>query len=165
MSAKIEIQTLIGEIVKTMAVLDKMAAYHASYSAALPTQDKRTTENAIVLSEIMSNFYTCLETVFLRISQFFENSLCKNRWHNDLLDKMSVNIPSIREPVLSCSSASELHEFLRFRHFRRYYYSFDYDWDRIGMLSAKFKKLYPLVKADMEHFIEFLNRLASEKPT
>jgi hypothetical protein len=35
----------------------------------------RTTEQAIVLADVLVSIYICLETVFLRISQHFENRL------------------------------------------------------------------------------------------
>lgn len=41
-----------------------------------------------------------LSTLFLRISQFFENSLESSRWHTDLLDKMTLHITGIRERVV-----------------------------------------------------------------
>jgi len=31
---------------------------------------------------LLENYYTCAETIFVRISQFFENSLSKERWHS-----------------------------------------------------------------------------------
>ena len=36
---------------------------------------RQSTENAIIVSDVFVSFYTCIETAFLRISQFFENAL------------------------------------------------------------------------------------------
>jgi len=68
----------------------------------------RTRENAIVVAEILTNYHTCLETAFLRISQFSENSLDPERWHNDLLDKMLLGIDGIRPAVLSEAARAAL---------------------------------------------------------
>ena len=40
---------------------------------------------ALVGQQWSENYCTCLETIFLRISQHFENRLDPARWHNDLL--------------------------------------------------------------------------------
>ncbi|MEE9307634.1 MAG: hypothetical protein V3V57_08965 [Spirochaetia bacterium] len=33
---------------------------------------------------------------------------------------------------------TDLEELLRFRHFKRYYFEFDYDWDRLELVRTKF---------------------------
>ena len=35
----------------------------------------RTSVSALIVAGLVENYYTCLETIFVRISQFFENSL------------------------------------------------------------------------------------------
>ena len=54
--------------------------------------------------------YTALETLFLRVSQFFENRLAPDRWHSDLLEKMTLEVPGIRQPLI----ARDLDDFDRF---------------------------------------------------
>jgi len=161
MSAKTDVRVLIKELEKSLAVLDKMHAFYESYTKTLPPASQRTTENAIVLAEILTNFYTCLETIFLRISQFFENSLRKDRWHQDLLEKMTLSIENLREAVISDSAAKHLAEFLRFRHFRRYYFTFEYDPDRLEMLRIKYETTFLMVKSDLNRFLLFLDNLSS----
>lgn len=47
----------------------------------------RTPISALIVAGLLENYYTCLETIFLRISQSFENNLDPARWHNDLLQR------------------------------------------------------------------------------
>ena len=39
----------------------------------------------LIVAGLLDNYYACLETVFLRISQFFENELSSDHWHADRL--------------------------------------------------------------------------------
>jgi hypothetical protein len=128
------------------------------------TQDarERTTEQAIVLADILVSYYTCLETMFLRISQLFENDLAPEKWHQDLLRKMSLRIEGIRDPVISDNTAALLSELLRFRHFKRYYFEFEYDWERIDFLREKFDRLRSAAESDLALFTQFLRRLAEQ---
>ena len=90
-----------------MAPANRIAALAAELDAALPVLDRinrfydqfhqqtaarQSTENAIIVSDVFVSFYTCLETPFLRISQFFENALDDSRWHEQLLRAMTRTI-------------------------------------------------------------------------
>jgi hypothetical protein len=97
--------------------------------------------------------------VFLRISQFFENTLDPERWHTDLLEKMTLQIEGVRLPAVSQSNYTNLMELLKFRHFRRYYFELEYDWDRLDFLVKKMQAAHPGVTKDLERFIVFLDQL------
>jgi len=158
MSEKYEdIYTLEAEIEKSIKALIKIEIFYNELKELI--NDRSDTRNAITLSEIIVNYYTCLETVFFRISSFFENNLSKERWHSELLHKMTLHIKGIREPVISDQSYKILDEFRRFRHFKRYYFDFAYDWDRLEFLQKKFDILIANIKNDLNSFIEFLNNL------
>ena len=84
------------------------------------------------------SFYTCAETAFLRSSQLFENALDSSRWHEQLPRAMTRTIPFVRERVISDTSYTALSELRRFRHLKRYYLEFEYDWDRLELVRAKY---------------------------
>lgn len=153
----VELRELIGEVDKTQSVLDRLGAL---YDDARGGDVDRTLEKAVFLTDVMVNFYTCLETVFFRISQFFESALPKDRWHAELLRKMSLNVPGIREAVLTDETVGLLDELRRFRHFKRYYYSMDYDWDRLDYLGGVFDKVRARIPSELNRFRSFLDRLA-----
>ena len=154
--------TLSSELQKSRGVLARIVDFYDRYLDQTHGARARTTEQAIVLADILVSYYTCLETMFLRISQFFENDLLSEKWHQDLLDKMTLRIQGIRENVISDDTAALLSELLRFRHFKRYYFEFEYDWDRIDFLRKKFEQLRPAVESDLDRFAEFLRRLADQ---
>ena len=158
MSAESKIHSLLGELERTRALLRRIEEF---YDERFPAEE-RTTDAAIVLSEILGNYYTCLETFFLRVSQTFENHLSRDAWHRDLLGKMVLRIPGEREPLLSEISYGAAGELLQFRHFKRYYLEFDYDWDRLELVEKKFATLRPNLEEDFAHFAQFLRQLADD---
>ena len=40
--------------------------------------------------------------------------------------------------MISDATCAALSELRRFRHFKRYYFSFDYDWDRLELVRSKY---------------------------
>ncbi len=49
-----------------------------------------------IYSGLLENHYTCLQTIMLRVSQYFESNLDPARWHDDLLEKMRLRIENVR---------------------------------------------------------------------
>ncbi len=153
MSDDDRLYALIAEIEKSMSVLTRIEDYYAEYTTQSVEGDAPTRENRIVIAEMLANYYTCLETVFLRISQYFENDLSRDRWHHDLLDKMTLSIEGVRPRVLSEESHAALREIMRFRHFKRYYLEFEYDWDKLEFLCRKLDIARPAVRRDLDRLL------------
>ncbi|MGA2974151.1 MAG: hypothetical protein ABSF77_02450 [Spirochaetia bacterium] len=154
-----KIAELIAGIEKNERTLDKL---QASLATALKHDVQvlgRTENAALIIAGLLENYYTCLETVFLRISQFFENSLSGQRWHAELLEKMTIHIEGVRIPAVSEGNHGNLWELLKFRHFRRYYFETGYDWDRLDLLVKKLTTAHPVVKQDLTRFIAFLRAI------
>ncbi len=119
----------------------------------------RTPRAAVLVAGLIENYYTCAETVFVRISRFFENNLSPERWHKELLDRMTLAIEGIRPRVLGDESTRDLVELLRFRHFRRYYFGSAYDWDRIDELITRIHRTHPRLVRELEAFVAFIAEL------
>jgi len=159
MNVKDEIALLIGRIEKSEEILKKITY---QYDRFLETDFQimgRKNTSAIVIAEFLVDYYTCLETLFLRISQFFENNLQTERWHADLLEKMTLRIEGLREPVISDQTYGQLKELMRFRHFRRYYFELEYDWDKLDFLVKKFTQLRATIEKELSLFKVFLRQL------
>ena len=119
----------------------------------------RTQRAAIMVAGIIESYYTCIETVFLRISQFFENSLRPERWHHDLLERMNLEIADVRPRVISDEVYSDLVELMRFRHFRRYYFSLAYDWERLDAVLDRLSRTHPVLCEELEAFHSLIEKL------
>ena len=77
----------------------RLEAVHTTLEGALTDEITRlgkTPVSALIIAGLLENYYTCLETIFLRISQHFENRLGSDRWHRDLLQKMTLEIKGVR---------------------------------------------------------------------
>ncbi len=72
---------------------------------------------------------------------------------------MFLRIAGTREAVLSDKAYGILVELLRFRHFKRYYFEIEYDWDRLDFLVKKLDQLGPIIRQDIAAFIGFLERI------
>jgi len=154
-----ELSILTSVAKDTRALIAGLYAKLDAFQAHELAQLGRVPITASYLADLIDSIYTCLETLFLRISRFFENELESDRWHQDLLDKMRIEISGVRKAVLSDATYRRLREILRFRHFRRYYFEMDYDWDKLDFLSRKLTELRSLIATDLDKFLEFLSQL------
>jgi hypothetical protein len=154
------ILALVGEIHDGLKAVAKIEGFLVEYEETSIRGKRPGVEQALALSQALGNYYTCLATVFFRISQFFENSLPSARWHQALLERMTFEIPETRPAVISHSTQQGLQELLRFRHFSRYYYAFDYDWDKLRFLLLKFNQVRVAVVDELEGFTQTLRQVA-----
>lgn len=154
---------LIGEIKESLIAFNKIHHLYLSYVAVFTDEKNRDIRDAVLLTEILCNSYTCLETILFRISRAFENHLSSDKWHKELLHKMRIEIPGLRKAVLSQESYLLLDELRRFRHFKRYYFEFDYDWLKLDYLKIVYEKLVPLISLELESYIDFLRELIDDE--
>lgn len=85
-------EVLLGELDKGLDTLTGLQSFFEQSLAEDLPKLGRGRSAAVLLAGIIDTYYTCLETMFFRISQFFENSLSKDRWHADLLRNMRIAV-------------------------------------------------------------------------
>ncbi|WPL16900.1 hypothetical protein Thiowin_01880 [Thiorhodovibrio winogradskyi] len=157
-----ELRLLLGEVGEGRRALEKIDLLYRHYGSRFRDEGARGLPDAVMLAEILGNTYTCIETVLFRISRVFENHLDSERWHKHLLQKMHIEVPGLRPAVLSPETFKLLDELRRFRHFKRYYYEFDYDWLRLEFLMTVYERMRPRLEADLDRFSGFLESLLVE---
>jgi hypothetical protein len=155
-----EILILIEEIDKTMTLIDDIDGFYREVQSNELVKLGKTRSTALIVSQIFENFYTCIETLFLRISQFFENDIAKEKWHRNLLEKMTLSIEGIRPLVIQNKTYKLLLELMRFRHFKRYYFELDYDWGKLDYLSGVYIEVHEQLKTDINNFRNILMDLS-----
>ncbi len=161
MASADRLAALAAELRSSLPVLQRIDRFHDEFQSQ-PHASRRSVENAIIVSDVIVSFYTCLETSFLRISQFFENALDDARWHEQLLRAMTWTVPGVRERVISDATCAALSELRRFRHFKRYYFAFDYDWERLELVRSKYLACRSQVRTDLDAYAAYVERLAAE---
>jgi hypothetical protein len=72
---------------------------------------------------------------------------------------MTLVIQGVRAAVIADGTYAILEELLRFRHFKRYYFQIEYDWDRLDFLVMKMKQVEPMIRADLSAFLGFLRSI------
>ena len=155
-----KLSVLISEIEQGIAVLEKNERFlNNFFEQEYPILKRSQASAIIIIAKTITSYSTCAETIFLRISRFFENSLEKDKWHTDLLHKMVLDLNKIRPAVISEQTFSILNELMRFRQFKRYYFEFEYDWDRLDFLMKKYEQVKSLLKSDLKQFVNFLSTL------
>jgi hypothetical protein len=162
MHGKDKIRLLQGEIARTLRAIDGAEENHRHFRADFPPVPTERNYDLIILADILTDYYTCVETAFVRIAKAFENELEKERWHASLLERMNMEVPRVRPRVVTEGTYRHLHELLRFRHVRRYYFDRKYDRDRMTLLESSFQLSIPLVKADLDQFMSFLEELSEQ---
>ena len=150
---------LIEEIQKNLQVLTPLNEFLQNVKTHELKTLAKIQSTALIIAGILENYYTCLETIFLRITEYFENTLRPHKWHSDLLRKMALKINGIREAAISDKTFSILSELLRFRHFKRYYFELEYDWDRLDYMIKKLEQVRPIVEDDLQFFLSFLRKI------
>ena len=161
MASADRLAALAAELRSALPVLERIDRFHDEFHSR-PHASRQSIENAIIVSDVMVSFYTCLETAFLRISQFFENALDDTRWHEQLLRAMTWTVPGVRERVISDATCAALSELRRFRHFKRYYFAFDYDWERLELVRSKYLACRSQVRVELGAYASYVERLAEE---
>ena len=161
-SASESIAILRGQLAQAREVLDDVDSYCCDFRERELPKLGRGRTSAIVIARVLDDTDTALETLFLRVSQFFQNRLSADRWHSDLLEKMTLEVPGIRQPLIARETYGHLAELMRFRHFKRHYVEQQYDWDRIDSLTRTYEKARPLIARDLDDFDRFLVRLATD---
>lgn len=162
MSIENNILMLKSEINKGLSVLKKIYIFYDNYITTTFKPEEKRMDQAIVISDLICSYYTCLETIFLRISQFFENAIAKEKWYQDLLQKMTIQIDGVRNAVIKDQTYINLIELLKFRHFKRYYFQLEYDWDKLEFIQKKFRQADAMVKVDLFEFLQFLENLEKQ---
>ena len=156
------IATLRAHISKHLDLLEQSQQEIAgALSEDIPRLGK-TYRAAVLVAGLLENYYTCAETIFVRISQYFENNLDDARWHKDLLERMTLAIEPIRPRVISQPVKEDLVEIMRFRHFRRYYFGTAYDWERLDALVTRCNRVHPILLTEVGGFVDFLDTLLEE---
>ena len=155
-----DLATLKGDLLKTLEKIRQIERFYLEFKQDASQLPANKPYGLIVLADIFVDFYTCVETGFVRVSKCFENNLEPARWHSRLLENMTLDVPGIRPRLLSNHVFSLLLEFLKFRHFRRYYFAYEYDRDRMAFLENKFTELLPALRDEITAFLSALDRIA-----
>ena len=116
---------------------------------------------ASTVGKILHDFYTGLENIFEKIARETGEGIPHGEaWHKELLTAMSLDIETVRPHVINRELASELDEYLRFRHVFRNIYGDELNWDEMKHLADKMPEILEQLEESINEFCQFLKMLA-----
>ena len=115
----------------------------------------------IILGYYLHVLYGLFENLFVQIAERFGNHISDTtQWHTQLLKRMTLDIKSIRPPVISQEAYLSLNELRTFRHLFRNAYLLQFEPDRLNLVLREAIKLKAIYEAEIATFLDFLEQLA-----
>ena len=104
-------------------------------------------------ASILHDVYTGAERIFVRIAEELNGGVPRGeQWHRQLLQDMTLELPKVRPRVVSKALASELGEFLRFRHVFRNVYGFVLEAERMQPLEERLAGVLERLATEIQGF-------------
>ena len=143
-----------------LVALDRTVdATQRHWRAASRSGEEEAYLNSVALN--LHAFYSGLERLFeLAAEEFDGGALGGARWHAELLRQMSLDMGDVRPAVVRRGTLESLEDLRKFRHLIRNIYATNLDPERIAPLIEGLPALWREVRADLEAFIIFLEKLA-----
>lgn len=114
---------------------------------------------AAYLGFLLHNLYCAAEDLFQEIAKTFENEVKDpERYHKELLRRMSFGVPGIRPALLSTAGYQALDNLRGFRHVFRHAYGHELDFDKLRLLRRALLQKWPRILSDLKRFESFLRR-------
>jgi hypothetical protein len=108
----------------------------------------------------LHNYYSAIEDLLQIVAKAFENNIVDlTRWHSELIDRMTLNIPGVRPALLSAQTAALLHRLRGFRHFFRHAYDVPLDASEVQQNWNTARQLRPLLERDVATFLRNLEQV------
>ena len=120
---------LISELDQDVELLAELAEQNTRATARIRAGATEDLDYA-ALGYTIHNLYSLLENYALRIAKTFENEIDDSRWHRDLINRMTLEVATVRPAVWSRELARHVDELRRFRHAFRHVYDSSLDPDK-----------------------------------
>jgi hypothetical protein len=106
-----------------------------------------------VVAVAVHHYYGAAESIFERIARAFEGLPERSdRWHQDLLERMTLPLEDVRPEVLRRDTARALAPVLGFRHFFRHAYAVSFDPRRLELAAEDVQRAHALLDVDLDAF-------------
>lgn len=116
----------------------------------------------ILMGAVLDDWYLAVENIFKIIAIEIDGGIPSGKsWHKDLLIQVSQEIPGIRPPVITQTTASKLDELRKFRHVFRNLYGFSLNTAKVEELAKKLPDLSAAFKDEIDRFFRRMEALFS----
>lgn len=105
----------------------------------------------------LHGFYSGLEKIFMQIASLIdENVPGGSNWHQELLNKMTMEIPGKRPAVISEDLENRLKMYRGFRHVVRNVYTYQMRSEKIEPLVTNLPTVFTITEREIRAFVDFL---------
>lgn len=158
-----ELRVLAQEIRVDRESLDRHAASAGEALVTAPWPPD--TPIVAVVAVAVHHFYGAAESIFERVARAFEGAPARSdRWHQELLERMTLLLPDVRPAVLRRETARALAPVLGFRHFFRHAYAVTFDVRRLQLAAEDVLQAHPLLSDDLDTFERVIMEADAAKP-
>ena len=106
----------------------------------------------------LHGFYAGVERIFEMISKEIDHSVPSgNAWHRELVYQMTMDIESIRPPVISKELERVLDEYRGFRHVVRNVYTYNLSEDRLRTLIEGLQDGFTRLRIELGQFLALID--------
>lgn len=114
------------------------------------------------LAYTIVNVYNLMENYFLCVAKGFENAIEGDRWHKDLVRRMSLEIEGVRPALLEARDVPLIDELRAFRHVFRNIYQGALDIEKLKLVDSRVPDAIGAFKSAHRRFAGALRRLIPE---
>jgi hypothetical protein len=146
---------LAQEIRADREALDRQARVVRDALATLPWPESSPTLAVVAVG--LHHYYGAAESIFERIARTFEGLPPRSdRWHQELLERMTLALEDVRPAILRRGTARALAPVLGFRHFFRHAYAVGLDARRLQLAGEDVESAHKLLSDDLNAFDQTL---------
>lgn len=111
-----------------------------------------------VYASILHDFYSGIEKIFINIAREIDQFVpVSEGWHRQLLEQMTLDIPSKRPAVINNEMAAQIQQYLSFRHRFRNLYGYELELDKMEGLIKNMGTCLKRLKKQMEGFLDIIS--------
>lgn len=108
-------------------------------------------------ASILHDFYSGIEKIFIHIARDIDEVVpTSGNWYRDLLEQMTLDIPPKRPAVIDAGLATQLQQYLSFRHRFRNLYGYELEWARMEELIDSMPATLKRLRNTIEDFFAVL---------
>jgi hypothetical protein len=155
------LRTLKAELDADMKILEGLEGKYRKAKAKLKRIEPDELDYAGLAYTIV-NIYNLMENYFLCVAKGFENAIERDRWHKDLVKRMSLEIEGVRPAVLDAGDVPLIDDLRAFRHVFRNIYQGELDTGKLNLVDSRMSDALRAFKSAHRKFSATLDRLIRE---
>lgn len=153
-----QLRVLRKEVSTDLKMVARLSAELAEARATLPRAPDQ--KGLSFIAYPLHGVYTAWESAMKRIAVTFENRLEPARWHAHLLQRMTLDLPGIRPPLISEDYFLPLERLRSFRQFFRHNYATPFETERLELVLKSYDAVAPHMQGRFKEFLGQVERIA-----